>query len=185
MACMVCSMMTMVMPSCASRRIDGDHLLGFAVAEARQRLVEQQDARLAGERAGQLHQPQLACVVSSPARRSAILGQADAGDRFGREPRVASASGRGAHVGADHDVVGHRHARNGRMIWKVRPTPASQSWCGLRPTMLRPSSRICAGIGPEEAVEQVEDRGLAGAVGADDAEDLALRNVEARRPARP
>ena len=32
--------------------------------------------------------------------------------------------------------------RNGRMTWKVRPTPARRAACGLRPTMSRPSSRI-------------------------------------------
>ena len=69
--------------------------------------------------------------------------------------------------------------RNGRMIWKVRPTPASQSSCGLRPDMSRPSSRTSPGARPQEAVEQVEQRGLARAVRPDDAEDLVPAQLEA------
>ena len=60
------------------------------------------------------------------------------------------------------------------MIWKVRPMPASQSSCGLRPDMLAAVEQNLARARPQEAVQQVEQRGLAGAVGADDAEDLVL-----------
>jgi hypothetical protein len=36
---------------------------------------------------------------------------------------------------------------NGRMIWKVRPTPSSQTWCGFMPSTLRPSSSTSPALG--------------------------------------
>ena len=104
-------------------------------------------------------------------------GQADARDRVRRPVACASASVAGADIGADTDVVGIAMRANGRMIWKVRPTPASQSSCGLRPTMSRPSSSTSPRIRPQESVQQVEQRGLARAVRADDAEDLVPRST--------
>ena len=52
--------------------------------------------------------------------------------------------------------------------------PARQRWCGLARVMSRPSRRDRAGIGRKPAGDQVEQRGLAGAVRPDDAERLAL-----------
>ena len=84
-------MMTMVMPSCASSADDADHLLGLVVAEAGQRLVEQQDARLPGERARQLHQAQLARRQLA-GQAMGVVGQADPRDRIAAASRRASAS---------------------------------------------------------------------------------------------
>src|SRR3954468_18285785 len=44
---------------------------------------------------------------------------------------------------------------------------------------LAPVEQNLAGAGPQEAVQQVEQRGLAGPVGTDDAEDLVLPQLEA------
>ncbi len=52
-ACMVCSMMTMVMPSSAQRRTHGDNIFGLGLSETGERFVEQQQLRPARERAGQ------------------------------------------------------------------------------------------------------------------------------------
>ena len=56
---MVCSMMQIVMPSLAQPRQHVQHVVAFLAAEPGQRLVEQQQARMAGQRAGQLHQAEL------------------------------------------------------------------------------------------------------------------------------
>ena len=133
-----------------------DHLLGLGVAEAGQRLVEQQDARLPGERARQLHQAQLACVVSSPARRCAIRGQADAGDRLGGEPARLRV-GVGAHVGADHDVVGHRHARERPHDLEGAADAGRAQLVRLAAdVMSRPSSRICPASGRRKPLSRLK-----------------------------
>src|SRR4051794_4909983 len=60
------------------------NLIGFIVPEARERFVEQQDARLACQRAGELHQPQFLGgeFAGDPVGDT---GQADAGDRVRRQ----------------------------------------------------------------------------------------------------
>ena len=64
---------------------------------------------LAGERARQLHQAQLARrQLAGEAVR--IVGEADAGHGVGGKAARLGVRG-GAHVGADDDVVGDRHAR--------------------------------------------------------------------------
>ena len=68
--------------------------------------------------------------------------------------------------------------RNGRGIWKVRPMPRLMMRCGGRPPISRPSKRIEPADGRERARQHVEDRALARAVGADQAEDLALIDLE-------
>ncbi|MGY4486384.1 hypothetical protein ACVWWR_005575 [Bradyrhizobium sp. LM3.2] len=65
------------------------------------------------------------------------------------------------------------------MTWKVRPTPASQIVCGRWPDMVAAVDQNLALVRLQEAVEEIEQRGLAGTVGADDAEDLVLVQLEA------
>ena len=68
---------------------------------------------------------------------------------------------------------------NGFTSWKVRPTPARQIWSERQPSMRCPAKPHLAGIGPIDAGDQVEAGGLAGAVGADQRDDLALGHGEA------
>ena len=65
------------MPSSRSRCQHVQHLVALVAAEAGQRLVQQQQARLTGERARQFHQPQL-LVGELPSLPRRELQQADA-----------------------------------------------------------------------------------------------------------
>ena len=66
---------------------------------------------------------------------------------------------------------------NSRMFWKVRAIPARAIRCdGSAVTACRRADGT--GRGTIGAGDDVEGRGLAGAVGADDADDLARRNLE-------
>ena len=56
--------------------------------------------------------------------------------------------------------------------------PARARACGGGPRDVAPSSRMAPRIGPERAGDQVEQRRLAGAVRADDAERVALGDGE-------
>ena len=62
---------------------------------------------------------------------------------------------------------------NGRTTWKVRPMPMRQISFGLMPMTTLALEHDLARVRRGEAVQQVEERSLAGAVRADDAEHLA------------
>ena len=147
---------------------DADELLGLVVAEARQRLVEQQDARgwPASARASSIRR-------SSPRRQLAgeAIGVVASG-RPGRSParRPACLSvGAGVHVGADDDVVRHRHARERAHDLEGAADAGCAQLVRLAPDHIAAVEQDLPGVRLEEAVEQVEDRGLACPVRPDDA----------------
>ena len=110
--------------------------------------------------------------------RSAIVGQADAGDRVGRQlPRLGI--GPGADIGADHDIVRDRHAQERAHDLEGAADAGLAELVRLAAGHVAAVEQNFAGAGPQESVEQVEQRGLAGAVGADDAEDLVSPQLEA------
>ena len=147
MACMVCSMMTMVMPSCASARImpitssaspwprpasvsSSSRRRGWP-ASARASSIRRSSLR--GELAGE------AIAQPAPARRGRSRPL-----RAGA-PRASVAR---AHVGADHDVVGDRHARE-----RPHDLEGAADAGRAQPVRLaadatsRPSSRTCPASG--------------------------------------
>ena len=63
--------------------------------------------------------------------------------------------------------------------------PASQKRCGASAVMSRPSKHDAAGARAQHAGQGVDQRGLAGAVGADDAQQLAACATRRRRPTAP
>ncbi len=70
---------------------------------------------------------------------------------------------------------------NSRMFWNVRAMPGAAICvraCG--PGWLRPSKRIAPAVGCVDAGDQVEDRGLAGAVRADQARRQLAGDLTAR-----
>ena len=64
-------------------------------------------------------------------------------------------------------------ARNRRRVWNVRATPRLAISSVRRPTIERPSTRISPPRGPIQAGDDIERRGLARAVRADQAADFA------------
>ena len=154
-----------------------EHLFRLGLAEAGERLVEQQQARLPGERARELHQAQL---LAGELARHALRdrGQADALDRLAGEPARLGV-GRRAHVGADHHVVRHRHAHERTHDLEGAAHAELADLVRLQAEDAAPIEQHVARARRDEAVQQVERRGLARAVGADDAEDHALADAEA------
>ena len=70
-------------------------------------------------------------------------------------------------------------AGNGRTIWKVRAMPRRQTASADNPSIGFPAKVIAPPSGASVPGDHVEQRGLAGAVGADDGEDRARRHGEA------
>ena len=62
---------------------------------------------------------------------------------------------------------------NGCAIWNVRAMPRRASRCGGRPVMSAPSKNTRPSVGGEESGDDREQRGLAGAVRADQRGDAA------------
>ena len=69
-------------------------------------------------------------------------------------------------------------AEKRRASWKDRPRPSSGPGVGRQRRDVVPVDRHATAGGWHEPADEVEDGGLAGAVRADDADDLALADVE-------
>ena len=84
----------------------------------------------------------------------------------------------GAMMGADADVVGTDMRGNSATFWKVRPMPMSQMRCGGRVQDARALDQDIALARLIEAAQAIEQGRLAGAVRADQSENLPLALVE-------
>ena len=69
-------------------------------------------------------------------------------------------------------------SRNDFECWNVRASPARPRRCGLQPVISRPSSSIVPARREVEPRHQVDERRLAGAVRADQADDLVPVQLE-------
>ena len=117
-------------------------------------------------------------VVSSPAIAPGDLRQADAGNRFGRQSPCLGV-GLGADIGADDHVVRDRHAQEWAHDLEGPADAGLTELMRLAARHVAPVEENFAGAGPQESVQQVEQRGLAGAVGTDDSKDLVSPQFEA------
>ena len=180
----------------ADRQDQRAQLLDLVVVEPARRLVEQQQLRLAGKRARELD----ALLVpngKSVDRRVGDRVEIEQLDQFVDAraeralPRAAPAGRRSASAIKPVRVrqwpptmMFSRTVmvRNSARFWKVRPMPSAAMRCtGTSSAAVRRrtgSRRRSRRVEPAQAVEQ---RGLAGAVRADQAADLAARDVEATR----
>jgi len=94
--------------------------------------------------------------------------------------RVALGVGGGlvAEEGADHDVLQHREARKGADDLEGAGDPEQRERVGRQAGHVLAEEGDGALGGRKVPGHQIEERGLAGAVRADEPEDLALRGVE-------
>ena len=160
----------------------GDHveqLVPDPRVEADGRLVQEQHARLGDERAGDLQPPALRRRCSSPTGPVEISARpsASASSRIApsRRPRLDP----------------HSRACRSRFARPVRPrsTTASwkttlltpRAWSGWRATS-KPASRRVPAVGDDRGGEHPDGGRLARAVGAEQAEHLARRDVEVDAP---
>ena len=157
---------------------------------AGRRLVEREQLRLGGERARDL-QPALVAVGQAA---GGIVGARGGCRRSRAAPARAArsrfSSAQRALVAQDRAASRRRAcARGGRSSRSRAPTGwrtggcsgtcarcrRAATWCGFRPASAAPVEGERARVGRVDAGEHVEQRGLAGAVRADQAVDLALR----------
>ena len=153
------------------------HARGLLRAHAGGRLVEQQHARLAGERERDLELA-LAAIADLADRSLAHVGEADLlGDR--RRPRRAVPARRDIgrqNTGANPARNAQASARLSRTVssgnrllrWNERAMPMRARAVTSRRGHVAVREQDGAGIGPQVAGEQIEIGGLAGAVRADD-----------------
>ena len=189
---MLCSTITTVMSSSRMRRTVVDELLDLGVREARGRFVEEQQPGLHEQRAAQLDalvQAVRQLVGGQLARPS--RGRCGRGDRA---PPARSAFSARTVRGSRSD---HSTGPPGRRVWAPRSTFSSTVSCSCsagcwnvraspwlrergraRPAHLDVVDRDRAGARPVVPADAVEQRGLAGAVGPDEAEDLARLDRE-------
>jgi len=100
------------------------------------------------------------------------------GLRSGQAQRVGEKAGRRAAVASHLDVVDDRHAIKQRHVLE-RAADADARNGMTRLTQDRAAlEQDVASVGHVEAGKAVEERGLAGAIGADETDNLARRHVE-------
>ena len=153
-ASMSCSTSRMVSSFFSSRSIV-DHAGGLLRAEAGHRLVEQQHARVAGERHGHFELPVLAVARADAGKVSRAL-KADAGERRARRfaqfrfaarvaPEMEGMSG--MRLYRQRDIVEHGRSRNNEVIWNERASPRRLRLCIGSAEMSWPSKRMRPAFG--------------------------------------
>ena len=160
-------------------------ILALAGVEAGRRLVEAEEPWPHRDRAR--HTDQLALALRE--LRGHRVGQRVKVDQLERlergvssptravrraRPRSARNEGRSAATVRFSRTV---RSSNSSVLCQVRARPRRARTCGGIPVRSRPSSSTLPGV-PDEAGDRVDERRLAGAVRADEADQLALRDLE-------
>ena len=158
------------------RRERADELVRLGLVQAGGRLVEQQERRPRRERP---RDPEAALLaVRQPAGRpvAAIL-EAQSREQLAGQARAPRAS-RPRRSAAASTFSNTLRPENRRTSWKVRTRPARAISADVQRRDLLAAEHDGAGRRPLEAGEHVDERRLAGAVRADQPEDLALPQLE-------
>ena len=179
-ASMSCSVNSTPSPRSRAMRVHQLHQLRALLGRhAGGRLVHQQQLGRAGERDGQLHA--LDVAVGQLARRTVgVGGHADAVEQRKRlvaveAARIGPPRPRAA-VPADQrhlHVLDHRHGHEGLRHLEGAPDAQAPDAARRQAGDVLAGQHHAAAVGRELAAHHVEERRLAGAVGADDGEQLA------------
>ena len=163
------------MPSVAQPRSSVDKRRDLVRRQRRGRLVQDQDARLAEERLGDLdHLPAAERQIARPAV-AAVRSRPTCADLrdCGRQAAVVDEAA-APRIGAEADVLGDREMGGEAQLLlhhgdaeRGAPRAASEA------RSARPSTSIAAAVGPQRARQQVDQRALAGAVLAEQGVDAA------------
>ena len=154
---------------------DGADAFALGGGEAGQRLVEQQHARRGGERHAHVEQA-LAAIGQHAGFGLLDAGEAEIADggvglvvdRLDRQRIGDGIEARGCRACTASRIFSPTLSAGNRLvIWNERPMPARAISSGVWPAIGWPSSDTVAFVGRKHARQQVERRGLAGAVGAD------------------
>ena len=160
-----------------AHEIDGELHLALALRPGHG-LVEQQHLRLGRQRAGDL-QPLAAGRAERARRRVRKPAHADALQHRAR-PGLGLGAMRGAQEGADHDVLQHRHAFKGLRHLERAGKPEPRALLRREVGDVVPLEQHAARGGLEIAGQAIEEGGFAGAVRADQAENIALLQRDGR-----
>ena len=156
---------------------DVHQLHGLLVIEAGGRLVEQQDRRRQGDGPGDLHLA-LAAVGQHPRLALGDLLEAELRQHVSRPGARPPAGDAPATEAATSMFWSTVSSRNSFVVWKVRATPRrAMRWEGRRSSGT-PSERHLSCRRLVHPRDEVQERGLAGAVRADESHDLAAAHLE-------
>ena len=189
---MSCSTSSTVTPEAATFWITASTSCGLDRIAAGGGLVEQQHLRLGRERAGDL-EPLQRAIRHRAGWPVGERAEADEREQFlglWRASRGSAAAPTAARTDAAADCA--RSCRWRPTItfsaavmrkkicrfWNVRDSPRRASRCGASPVTSSPPKRDAPARGRVDAGNDVEQRGLAGAVRSDDGEDLARLDCE-------
>ena len=156
-----------------------DHLVALGGTQPSHHFIEQQQLRPRGERARHLE----ALAVRQRERRCgqvALRAEAQSfHDIAGELARILG--GRGSQECADHDVV--EHGESGERLHDLEGAADAGGADLVRAQAVDgfPLENNFAGVRGIDAGDHIEDGGLAGAVRADQAVDVALGDLERRR----
>ena len=167
------------------------HVLFFFLVHAAHRLVEQQELRVERQRAAELD-PLAQTIGEAAGRLLAQILQLEELDQLLDPGAVRHLlalrhapiddrrqhSGAHPHVAAEHDVVEHGHAAEQSDVLKGAGDAERGDARGPDPGHVPALEPDRAGIRPVEAADDVEHRGLAGAVRADDRGQPAAAHLE-------
>ena len=170
------STITMPQPSLRSRRAGslGEQIIGLRLVHACRRLVEQEEARPAGERAGDLD----AALLPVGERRRASIGPAVKPVRWIAAAR-RSARRRGAQAAPTLDVLLDGHPGEQADLLERAPDTEASDACGGRPSRPLSATKIRPPTRPQMTpLTDVQQRRLAAAVRPDQADDLARGRMQ-------
>jgi hypothetical protein len=119
------------------------------------------------ERAGKLHQPQLTICQSFGERIGAGAEPDPVESRRRHSPRSGIVNG--AYKRANRDVFEHSHPREGAHNLKSAADAAAAYLVRAQPDEAFAGKADIAALGRQKAVDDIEERRLAGTVRADDA----------------
>ncbi len=205
----LCSISRIVRPARFQVADERLHLRGLGRVHAGGRLVEQQQARAQRQRAGDLdaaavgvgeavggmvearRQPvaeagrgSRALRRAAPRSSRATRGRADQRQRkLGERPehRQRGRTARSRVCAPISTLSSTLRLANTRPCWNVRAMPSAAIASGGSRSIGAAFEQDLAGVRPVEAADQVEHRRLAGAVRADEADELAFVDVEIER----
>ena len=145
--------------------------------ERAERLVEQQDARLDGERAGERHALPLAAgeLTGKALLQAGELHEVEEVQHALADFRLGRAAAAGPHRQAEGDVVEHRHVAEQRVMLEYE---ADIALTQVEAERILLAEENASGGRLVEAGEDAQQRGLAGAGRAEQREKLARRHAQ-------
>ena len=171
---------------------EAGHVLLLVQVHAGHGLVQEQQLRLQGQGAAQLHSLLQAVGQGAGGHLPYVLDLEEVNDalhhlavayllRLGQAPVEGASEDARAHlhVPPQHDVVQHAHAPEEGQVLEGAGDAQGGDAVGPQVGDVPPLEEDAAPLGMVVAADGVDEGGLAGAVGADDGQDLAPVGLEA------